>query len=401
MHHYGVHRQDSRFRGSLAIAAVIAMSALVACGDKTGDTSAARPVPSPSRSGVVQLSSEELARTAMKVTPVVRGQYRFSRDFPATIQPNENELAEVTTLVRGRVVSVQVDVGADVKKGDLLALLHSTELGLAESAYLKAAARLHEADLAYQRAKDLHEHKVVSLAEFLRREAEMKTAQAEARETRNRLELLGVTRQELDRLNRQGTIRSDVPLLAPFDGRVIMRNITRGEVVETNQKFFTVADLSNMWVIAAVPEKDIEYIQPGQTVDIVAAAYPHALFNGTVTYIGDVLDSATRTLRVRVTAPNPSMRLKPEMFAIVRVYATPDPDMLTVPLAAIQNGPDGKILFVQRGPNEFEARAVKVGAELGDVVAVLEGVQAGEPVVTKGSFVLKSEMERHKIEPTP
>jgi cobalt-zinc-cadmium efflux system membrane fusion protein len=371
------------------------------CGNTQQDSSTAIPITASRPGGLLRLSQEELSRTTIETVPVERGRFRLSREFPATIRPNENELAEVTTLIRGRVVNVQVDVGADVKKGDLLALLHSTDLGLAEGAYLKATARLHEADVSYKRAKDLYEAQAVSLAELQRREAAMRTASAEAREMQNQLELLGVPRREIDRLNREHTIKADVPLRAPFDGRVIMRNITRGEVVETNQKFFTVADLSDIWVIAAVPEKDVEYIQKGHPVDIVAAAYPHGIFKGTITYVGDVLDPATRTLPVRVTAPNPDKRLKPEMFALVRIQATPDPNTLTVPLSAIQNGPTGNVVFVQRGPSEFEMRTVRLGEEYGDVAAVLDGVRAGEPVVTKGSFVLKSEMERHKIEPAP
>lgn len=351
------------------------------------------------RPGVLRLTPEELGRTAIEVSPVARGQVLVPREFPATVQSNENELAEVTTLIRGRVVKVHVDVGQDVKKDTLLALLHSTDLGVAEGAYLKAVARLHEAELAHERARDLHEHKAVSLAELQRREAEMKTALAEARETKNRLELLGVPRQEIERLNREHTIKADVPLRAPFDGRVIMRNITRGEVVETNQKFFTVADLSEVWVVGNVPEKDVQYIRKEQRVDVIVSAYPHAIFPGTITYISDVIDAATRTMRLRVTVPNPDRLLKPEMFATVRVYAAPTSDALTVPLAAVQNGPAGKILFVQKDANEFEVRTVKLGNEQGEVVTVLEGVRAGEHVVTKGSFVLKSEMERHKIEP--
>ncbi|MDP1948943.1 MAG: efflux RND transporter periplasmic adaptor subunit [Nitrospirota bacterium] len=349
--------------------------------------------------GVLRLTPEELGRTAIEVVPVARGQLLVPREFPATVQSNENELAEVTTLIRGRVVKVHVDVGQDVKKDALLALLHSTDLGVAEGAYLKAVARLHEAELAHERARDLHEHKAVSLAELQRREAEMKTARAEARETQNRLELLGVPRQEIERLKREHTIKADVPLRAPFDGRVIMRNITRGEVVETNQKFFTVADLSEVWVVGNVPEKDVQYIRKEQRVDVIVSAYPHAIFPGTITYISDVIDAATRTMRLRVTVPNPDRLLKPEMFATVRVYAAPTPDALTVPLAAVQNGPAGKILFVRKETNEFEVRTVKLGSAQGEVVTVLEGVSAGEQVVTKGSFVLKSEMERHKIEP--
>ena len=352
------------------------------------------------RPGVLLLTPEELARTAIEVTPVARGQVLVPREFPATVQSNENELAEVTTLIRGRVVKVHVDVGQDVKKDVLLAMLHSTDLGVAEGAYLKSSAKLHETELAYERARDLHEHKAVSLAELQRREAEMKTARAEARETQNRLELFGVPRQEVERLDREQTIKADVPLRAPFDGRVIMRNITRGEVVETQQKLFTVADLSDVWVVGNVPEKDIQFIRKDQKVDVIVSAYPHAIVPGTITYVGDVLDPATRTMRLRVTVLNPDRLLKPEMFATILVHTAPTMDALTVPLAAIQNGPTGKVLFVARSTNEFEMRAVKLGEEQGEIVTVLDGVTVGEQVVTKGSFVLKSEMERHKIEPT-
>ena len=351
------------------------------------------------RPGVLHLTSEELARTAIEVAPVARGQLLVPREFPATVQANHNELAEVTTLIRGRVMKVHVDVGQDVKKDALLALLHSTDLGVAEGAYLKAAAKLQEAELAYERARDLQEQKVVSLAELQRREAAMKTARAEAREAQNRLELLGIPRQEVERLDREQTIKADVPLRAPFDGRVIMRNITRGEVVEPQQKLFTVADLSDLWVVGNVPEKDVQFIRKDQKVDVVVSAYPHAIVPGTITYVGDVLDPATRTMRLRVTVLNPDRLLKPEMFATVRVYAALSPDVLTLPVAAVHNGPVGKMVFVQRGTNDFEVRTVKLGEEQGEIVTVLEGVTVGEQVVTKGSFVLKSEMEGHKIEP--
>ena len=389
-------------RGLLAIGLVAFVSAgLVACERTPDQAPEAKKAVVADRPGVLHLTSEALARTAIEVVPVARGQLRVPREFPATVQPNENELAEVAALIRGRVVQVHVDVGQDVKKGALLALLHSTDLGVAEGAYLKAAARLHEAELAYARARDLQEQKVVSLAELQRREATMKTARAEVREMQNRLELFGVPQQEVERLDREHTIKADVFLRAPFDGRVITRNITRGEVVETEQKLFTVVDLSDLWVVGNVPEKDVQFIRKDQRVDVIVSAYPHAIISGTITYVGDVLDPATRTMRLRVTVPNPDRLLKPEMFATVRVYVAATTDALTVPLAAVQNGPTGKILFVQRSTNDFEVRAVRLGEEQGEMVTVLDGVTVGERVVTKGSFVLKSEMERHTIELTP
>lgn len=391
------HRVYEGCRVLLLVAFTLA--GLIAC-DKTADQAPeVKKSLATARPGVLHLTSEELARTAIQVAPVARGQLLVPREFTATVQPNHNELADVTTLIRGRVVKVYVDVGQDVKKDDLLALLHSTDLGVAEGAYLKAVAKLQEAELAYKRARDLQEQKVVSLAELQRREAAMKTARAEALEMSNRLELFGVPKEEVERLDREQTVKAGVPLRAPFDGRVIMRNITRGEVVETQQKLFTIADLSDVWVVGNVPEKDVQFISKDKKVDVIVSAYPHAVVPGTITYVGDVLDPATRTMRLRVTVPNPDRLLKPEMYAIVRVYAALSPDVLTVPLAAVQNGPAGTVLFVQRSTNEFEMRAVKLGEEQGKIVTVLEGVTVGDQVVTEGSFVLKSEMERHKIEP--
>jgi cobalt-zinc-cadmium efflux system membrane fusion protein len=165
----------------------LVFAGLIACEKPPDQAPEARNAVVADRPGVIHLTPEELARTVIEVTSVARGQLRVVREFPATVQPNENELAEVTTLIRGRVVKVHVDVGQDVKKDALLAMLHSTDLGVAEGAYLKSAAKLHEAKLAYERARDPHEHKAVSLAYVQRREAEMKTARADARETQNRL----------------------------------------------------------------------------------------------------------------------------------------------------------------------------------------------------------------------
>ncbi len=371
------------------------------CSRDQSEAPQASPAAAAPNADLIRLSAGALAQAGIDVQPVARGQFRIHREFPATVQPNENELAEVTPLIRGRVIDVYVDVGRDVTKGTPLAKIHSTELGQAEGAYVKAGARLHEATLAHERAQDLYQHKAISQAELQRREAEYRTVLAESREARSRLELLGVQAFELQRLDREHTIKADVPLRAPFEGRVIMRNITRGEVVDTDQKLFTVADLSHVWVVGNVPEKDVRFIHKDQTVEVAAAAYPHQTFPGTITYISDVLDPATRTMRLRVTVENADRKLKPEMFATVRVYSTPSQDILSIPLSAVQTGPKGKVVFVRREADAFEMRTVKLGEESGDVVALLDGLQEGEPVVTKGAFVLKSEIEHRKIEPAP
>ena len=391
----------SFFRPASCACLFVIGASIISCGDNAETPSVPNPVSSALSSNAVRLTPQGLLRAEIKTIPVKRGPLRLARDYPAAIRANENELAEVSALIGGRVEKVHVDVGTDVKKGTLLAVLHSADLGLAQSAYLKASARLHEANLAYKRATELYQAKAISLAELLRREAELKTIQAESLENQNRLKLLGVDHQELTRLDREHSIKAEVPIRAPFEGRVIMRNLTRCEVVETQRILFTVANLSDVWVVANVPEKDVGFIRKDEAVDFIAAAYPHAFFKGTITYVGDVLDPATRTLKVRVTAPNPDLRLKPEMYALVRLYAAVDPEVLTIPLESVQSSPAGKIVFVQRAHDEYEIRPVRLGEEHGNHVIVLDGLSPGELIVTKGSFVLKSEMERGKIETGP
>lgn len=369
---------------------------LVACDSGTANEApVAPPIPLQTR-GTVSLSGEATAKAGIEVQPARRGAFQTHRDFPGTVAPNEHALAEITTLVRGRVVDVYVDLGQQVKTGDLLAMLYSGELGMAQSAYLKADAKLNVAEKSYARAQMLLAEKVIGLAEAQRREGDMLAIRAEKREARDRLELYGMSDEQIRQLDRDHKIKSYVPISAPFDGRIIVRNLTKGEVVETTSKLFTVADLSEVWVLANIPEKDIPYIRhdggAAQKVDVRVNAYPNEVFVGKVTYVGDVLDTATRTMNLRLELPNPNRALKPEMFATIRVYGEPEPDVLMVPEAAVQRERDRRFVFVQQDAQTYLVRDVRVGASNGEVVKVLDGLRDGEPVVVKGAFVLKSEM---------
>jgi cobalt-zinc-cadmium efflux system membrane fusion protein len=381
----------NRFSHALLCAALVLTAG---CDSATEDATGAKPV---SRTpGVVRLSVEEAQRSGIVTAPVLRGDFQTYRDFPGTVEPNQHAMAEITTLVRGRVVDVYADLGQEVKGGSLLAILYSSELGMAQSAYLKANAKLYVAERAYNRAKSLLEEKVIGVAEAQRREGDMISARAEAREAKDRLRLLGMDEEAIGRLDRDQKILSYAPIEAPFEGRVITRNITKGEVVETTEKLFVVADLSEVWVLANIPEKDIPYIytgnKPAEQAEVRVSSYPGEVFHGKITYVGDVLDPATRTMRMRLELPNLHRRLKPQMYAMVRVYSRSEAGVLTVPEAAIQRERDRRFVFVQRDSSSFEPRNVSLGESNGDVVKVLEGLREGESIVTHGAFVLKSEL---------
>jgi membrane fusion protein, heavy metal efflux system len=341
------------------------------------------------------------------VQPAVRGDFSTYRDFPATVVPDHHSTADITALVRGRVVDVYADLGQQVKGGDLLAILYSSELGMAQSAYLKALAKLYVAERSYERAQMLLKEKVIGLAESQRRQGEMLSLRAEKREAQDRLRLLGMTEEQIDKLDREQKIHSYVPITAPFDSRVIARNLTKGEVVEVTEKLFTVADLSEVWVLANIPEKDIPFIRPEipghdvtaveQQVDVLLTAYPGEVFKGKVTYVGDVLDVETRTMSLRLELPNPERKFKPHMYATIRVHSLPVRNALIVPEHAVQRERDRRFVFIQRDPTTFEARDVLVGESNGEVVRILDGLREGEPLVVKGAFILKSELMGDEI----
>ena len=375
-----------------------AFAFLAGCNSSAEEAAGHKPEKKPPVNGRVTLSPEEIERGEILLQRVAREDFKVYRDFPATVVPNHHATAHITALVRGRVVDVYADYGQQVKTGDLLAMLYSGELGMAQSAYLSSGAKLYVAKKAFERAKVLLREKVIGLAEQQRREGEMLSVQAERREAQDRLRLLGMTEEHIERLDQDHKIHSYVPIVAPFDSRVILRNITKGEVVEVTHRLFTVADLSEVWVLANIPEKDIPFIRSSErangdhTVEVRLNAYPDEVFHGKVTYVGDVLEVATRTMNLRIELPNPDRKLKPEMYATVRVYSQPEADVVTVPEGAVQRDRDKHYVFVQRGDHTFEAQDVKLGESNGTVVKILSGLQGGEQVVVNGGFILKSEL---------
>ena len=380
---------------------LLLLASFAGCDRAPAPAAESGPKHSSETTNLVRLPPDEVTRSGVTVEPVRRTAFRTYRTFPGVVRPNENALANITTLVRGRVAEVHADLGQMVKPNQLLAVLHSGDLGLAQSAYLKARARRHVAEQAYQRAQFLYKEKVIGQAEAQRREGEMISIRAEAQEALEGLRLLGMGDKEIATLERTQTIRSQVPIVAPFAGRVIARDLTKGELVETTHKLFVVADLSTVWVVANVSEKDVSYMHrsaavPNQPVEVFVTAYPDDVFQGIVAYVGDVLDTTTRTMQVRLTLENHTGRLKPEMFATIRVLSESASDVMVVPEGAIQHDRDRSFVFVQEEPGVFEARTVKVGEKNGTFAEVLEGVQEGETVVKEGAFTLKSELLKPK-----
>lgn len=369
------------------------------CGSESKDTAAE----SPQKAGkgqtpkAISLDENAMAESGIKVEPVRRQVFRIHRDFPGTIELDQRKTANVTTLVRGRATHVDADLGQEVEPGTVLATLDSREFADAQSAYLKAKAILYVVTRAYERAKLLLEEGIISVAEGQRREGEMVQAQAEAREAYQSLRLMGMSDAQIKHLAQSQTVQSRVHITAPFHGFVIARNIVVGEVVGTTETLFVIADLSHMWVIADVPENDVPFLPTkgtprAEAVEVRLPSYPNEVFRGPITYVGNVVDPRTRTLRVRLELPNPDYRLKAEMYAMIRLYSESEEDVLAVPQAAVQSRREKQFVFFKSGRSTFEVRWVETGESNGEMTRIVSGLQEGDSIVTKNAFTLKSEL---------
>ena len=375
--------------------ATLVLGLFVSCGSEGGTDMNGQQKKEEEPSNLIELKSPEAAN--FRIEEVSLKSLRNTLQVPGRVQFNENKLTHVGTRVPGRIVEVRANLGDKVNEGDSLALIDSTELGTAQSEYLKAKANLQAQEKSYVRAKKLLEGKAISLGEYQRREAEYMTVRAEFKAAEDKLHLLGLSEAEVKQIGSRHTINSQVAVRAPFSGTVVERHATLGEVIEPATKLFTIADLSTLWVIADVPEKDIPQVKIGLPVEIRVSPYPNDVFEGNLTYVGDQVDASTRTVKARAEIDNAPAKLKPEMFATIFITTEIASDVLAIPEEAVQTYGDKKIVFIDKGNGIFERREVSVGRQIDSFYEIINGVKPGEKIVTKGSFPLKSEAQKGEL----
>lgn len=190
----------------------------------------------------------------------------------------------------------------------------------------------------------------------------------------------------------------DIPVLAPASAIVFERKVTVGSVVTAGDVLFSLTDNRSLWMIAAANESDLSLLRPGQTVQIRVRAYPDEAFRGRILKLGKELDPTTRTLEVRILVPNPKSVLKPNMYASATMERPGRRRAIFLPEAAIQHINGVTAVFVRRADKRFEPRTVKTGPHVNEETEIVEGLQAGDAVVVKGSFMLKSQLLKSTIQ---
>jgi len=316
--------------------------------------------------------------------------------LPGKVQYSEDRYAKVSSPLVGRVVEVRAKLGDKVAAGQVLLSLESADLGAAYSDFVKAESDFQLSKRNYELAKDLYETKAMSKKDLVQAENDFLKAQAEFRRTRERLLALRVPAEELDKPRTERLITSRFDLKSPLAGTVVERNVTVGQMVgaDPTQVLYTIADLNELQVVAEVYERDLSRVSKGVAVTVTVEAYPDETFSGTIVYVGDVVDPTTRTIKVRCNVTNRDLKLKPEMFARVRLRVGSSRPVLALPKEAVIEVGGQAYVFVQAADGRYVRRPVVTGTMSGDTIQIREGLQSGERVVVKGALLLKGEMEK-------
>jgi cobalt-zinc-cadmium efflux system membrane fusion protein len=301
-----------------------------------------------------------------------------------TLTYDEARTARVSSPIAGRVTGAIAALGAHVKAGDALAELDSPELGQAQSDYAGAQADLNLANRAFQRMQELYANGIAPRKDQEQAQDNLTRARSEAERARLKLANLGVSTGRTD--NR-------FVLHAPIAGAITERNINPGMEVSSDltSPLFVISELSSLWVQMDVFEKDISLIHVGAQVLVRVPAYPGETFTATVSYISQVVEQTTRTVKVRCMLPNADNRLLPAMYAAIEVQSDPNDKAVVVPLTALFTEDESDWLFVAIGDGHYQKRPVKAGLRLKDRAVILEGLSPGERLVVDGALLLRTE----------
>ena len=346
---------------------------------------------------VLTLSQEALKRAGIERVPVTRGATGSSAvRIPGTVEANAYKQVVVTPLVAGRVTRVPAQLGDQVRRGQTLLQIFSPELADAQTKYLSARAELeaHEQELA--RTAKLVAIGAASQQEMERLHAAHAAKQAGVQSLRSRLVLLGMPAPAIDALSPGKEIESSMDIPAPIAGIITERAANVGLNVDTTTEVFTVVDLSSVWVVGALYERDLSRVRVGSAASVTTTGDPSPARQGRVSYIDPQVSAVTRTAGVRVEVPNPRQALRLGMYADIEVATAANREALMVPRAAVQNVNDRQVVYVANPtePGRFTEREVHLGDASGEQVEVISGVQPGDQVVSTGSFYLRAERER-------
>lgn len=321
------------------------------------------------------------------------------------VQLDPTRSVEISAAGSGRVGKIVKHLGQWVEKGELLAVLHSPELGQAKAEYLEAKAALELAEVTFKREKDLLDKQITSQADYQDAANQHKSAQAILAAAEKRLRLFGLDTEQIDAVHgeKENGEFANLALHAPQAGTVIAVNLSEGKIVDGADVLFTIADLSNVWVWCDVYENQLAVLHrrlaSGEPLpaNITVNAFRGETFVGMVDLAGHVMNEDTRTVKLRIQVQNADYKLRPGMFADAEILIAQPETVVAVPATAVMSDAGANFVFVQWKEDLWLRRNVSVGPKRGNFIEIENGLEPGQTVVSGGAFMLKSDILREKM----
>lgn len=343
------------------------------------------------RINIINLSEEE--KKAIEIETVAASYKSMTSQLQAMgkVLAHQFRKAIVSYAFPARISQIHVRIGDWVKPGQELVTLQSEEVGKAKSEYYKAVADYELAKSNYERGKRLFDRGVGAQKDLLTSEAGLKVSQANLNAAEKKLHVLGFTEAEVKAIAETHQINPAITLFAPISGKIIQNIAVLGGMIDQSTEILTIMDPGLLWVDAEIYERDIAKVRAGQSAEVTVPAYPNETFSGKISYISDVLKEETRTITVRTEVENKGYKLKPGMFANIKIFLNHQSRALVVPAEAVLDDKDNKIVFIKKN-GSFYPQLVEIGTKENDYVEIIKGIQAGDEVVTRGNYQLKSKL---------
>lgn len=339
--------------------------------------------------GKIALSDTQIKAAGVTIQTAGPARIKSSLQLPGEIRFNEDRTAHVVPRLPGVVESVSANLGQQVKKGQVLAVIASTQLSEQRSELLTAQKRLALAKTTYEREKKLWQEKISAEQDYLQAQQALHEAEIAAQNARQKLAALGATPQASGALNR-------FELRAPFDGMVVEKHIALGESIKEDTQIFTISDLSTVWAEIIVPAKELNTVRVGEKAAVKATSFESSA-TGTVSYVGALLGEQTRTAKARVTLANPQMAWRPGLFVNVALISNEVDVPVAVASDAVQSVNDKPKVFI-KVPGGFMPQPVTTGRTDGKLIEIVKGLKPNTPYAATNSFVIKADLGKGSAE---
>ncbi len=356
-----------------------------------------------SYSPLVRLASADLARDiGLQTAPATEVEHTHELVANAETAYDANRYAEIFPRVAGFLREARVDLGQEVKAGDVIAVMGSSEVSTTKTQYLTAHATLQLDEDSYLRTKHLSDEQILGSKPLVAARIAMHQARTSLLNAEQKLRNLRFDDAALALILKTNDTKPLLDITTPIEGTVVFRHAVTGEAEEPTTKLYTVTDLSRMWLWVDVHEKDVAQVRAGQLVSFTVSgtnlASEEGTFTGRITWVGAEVDHTTRTTKVRAELPNRDGRLRANQFGRAAIQIGDRHKAVTVAKSAVQRYENADLVFLPQKENVYRPQRIKTTPSgRADTLEVTWGLKPGEEVVTAGAFLLKTEIMKGSI----